>query len=138
MSTWMAYLYEQQALPSNFPCDKAGVQVTFTAFDPNHNTITIGSAISDSNGHYALEWTPPSGTPGLYTITATFNGTDSYYGSLAQTSISTAPAATSTPAPTATPTSVANLYFVPSVVAIIIVILVVGAVLALLTLRKKP
>ncbi|MGD0996194.1 MAG: hypothetical protein ABR909_11805, partial [Candidatus Bathyarchaeia archaeon] len=94
--------------------------------------------ISDSNGHYALEWTPPSGTPGLYTITATFNGTDSYYGSLAQTSISTAPAATSTPAPTATPTSVANLYFVPSVVAIIIVILVVGAVLALLTLRKKP
>jgi hypothetical protein len=138
MSTWMAYLYEQQALPSNFPCDKAGVQVTFTAFDPNHNTITIGSAISDSNGHYALEWTPPSGTPGLYTITATFNGTDSYYGSVAQTSISTAPAATSTPAPTATPTSVANLYFVPSVVAIIIVILVVGAVLALLTLRKKP
>ena len=138
MSTWMAYLYEQQALPSNFPCDKAGVQVTFTAFDPNHNTITIGSAISDSNGHYALEWTPPSGTPGLYTITATFNGTDSYYGSVAQTSISTAPAATATPAPTATPTSIANMYFVPAIAGLAVLIIVVAIVLVLLMLRKRP
>ncbi|MGD0643495.1 MAG: hypothetical protein ABSA75_01160 [Candidatus Bathyarchaeia archaeon] len=136
MSQWMAYLYEQQALPSNFP-NNAGVQVTFTAIDPNGNIVNVGSATSDSTGHYALKWTPSSAVAGLYTIVATFDGTNSYYGSVAETSISTV-SASPTQAPTATPTSVADMYFVPSVIAIIIVIIIVGIVLALLMLRKRP
>jgi hypothetical protein len=136
MSTWMEYLYEQQPLPANFPCDTAGVQVTLTAIDPNGIAINIGTATSDIYGHYAFTWTPPSTISGLYTIIASFSGTNSYYGSIGETSISadSAPVA----APISAPASVVSTYFVPAVVAIIIVIIIVGAVLAVLTLRKRP
>ena len=47
--------------------------------------------------------------------------------------------ATATLAPTEQPVkSTTDMYFVPAVAAIIIVIIFVGAVLALLMLRKRP
>ena len=138
MSDWMAYQYEQQALPNTFPCSSAGVQVTLTATDPNGNTINIGTATSDSTGHYSYTWTPSSTVTGKYTITASFNGTNSYYPSIAETSISTAASASPTTAPTSTPTPAVDAYFLPAVAAIIVVIIIVGIVLALLMLRKRP
>ena len=79
MSDWMAYLYMQQPKPTN----ATGVPVTLSVFDPNNNTYAIGTTTSDVNGHFGLMWTPP--VPGYYTITATFAGSNSYYGSTAET-----------------------------------------------------
>jgi hypothetical protein len=137
MSEWMAYQYEQQTLPDDFPCATAGVEVTLSAIDPNGNSVNIGSAVSDSNGHYSLKWDVPTDAgPGIYTITAAFNGTNSYYGSNAETSVATT-AVTPTPTPTPTP-PVVDTYFIPAVIAIIVVVIIVGAILAVLMLKKRP
>lgn len=99
MDQWMAYLYAQHTKPTN----TTGVQVTLTALDPNGNTEQIGITTSDMSGHYALLWNPP--VPGLYTVTATFAGTNSYYSSSAETSISVSTTASSAPVVTPSPSS---------------------------------
>ena len=132
MSDWMAYLYEQSPKPLN----ATGVPVTLTYVDPNNNTGTIGTTYSDITGHYQYAFNPP--VPGAYTITATFGGSNSYYSSTAETSFKFVTPASATPAPTATPTSVVETYFVPAVIGIIVAIIIVGAILAVLSLRKRP
>jgi outer membrane protein assembly factor BamB len=104
MQSWMEYLYEQQAKPTN----AFGVVVHLTAVDPNGNYQDIGNVTSDITGHYGLMWTPP--VPGYYTFTATFAGSNSYYGSSAETGLgvgqAAAPAASVvTPVPTQAPTA---------------------------------
>jgi hypothetical protein len=104
MTDWMEYTYMQQPKPENV----FGVKVTLTAIDPNGNTQNIGVATADSNGNYGIMWTPP--VKGLYKIKATFNGSESYFGSDATTymgleAAASAPSATPTAAPTATPTA---------------------------------
>jgi hypothetical protein len=133
MANWMAYVYQQQAEPTNF----TGVTVTLTAIDPNGNFITLGTATTDANGMFHYTWTPPS-IPGTYSVTATFGGTNGYWGSSAETNMVVQSAPSATAAPTPAPASVVNTYFVPAVIAIIVVILIVGALLAILTLRKRP
>ena len=73
---------------------------------------------------------------GKYTIYATFAGSNSYYGSTAQTALGVAqqPQATQTPAPAAA--SIADTYFIPAIIGIILAIVIVGAALAVLQLRK--
>ncbi len=156
MSQWMEYLYMQQPKPMN----ATGVPVTLTAFDPNGNTENIGTVTSDMKGNYAIAWTPP--VPGVYKITATFAGSDSYFGSDAETAISVAkapaaqvpaatPAPTATPSPTVTPItspspqvtatpvpapsspSLPTTYIIIAVVAIIVVV----AAAALVLRRRK-
>jgi hypothetical protein len=131
MEKWMEYLYEQQAEPLN----ATGVPVTLMYVDANNNIGTIGTTTSDITGHYTYTFTPT--IPGIYTIIATFGGSNSYSSSSAQTSILAA-SATTTAAPTATPISVADMYFVPAIAGIFVAIIVVAIVLALLMLRKKP
>jgi hypothetical protein len=131
-SQWMEYLYEQSPEPSN----ATGVPVTLTYIDPNNNTGTIGTTTSDINGQYSMTYTPP--VPGTYTIIATFCGSNSYYSSTGETHFTFESPPGPTAAPTATPTSIADLYFVPSVVAIIIIIIVGFALLAIISLRKRP
>ena len=100
MTSWMEYLYMQQPKPSN----ATGVPVRLTAIDPNGNTQDIGTVTSDTSGNYAIMWTPP--VPGLYKITATFEGSNSYYSSFAEVAIGVSAAATPAPAtPTSTPVS---------------------------------
>ncbi len=100
----MEYLYQQQPKPT----DAKGVTVYITAIDPNGNWQDIGNVTSDIDGNFAVMWTPP--VSGLYKITATFAGSNSYYGSHAVSNlgVSEAPASspnmTPTPTPTATPT----------------------------------
>ncbi len=100
MGAWMEYLHMQKPKPS----DAVGVQVKLTAIDPNDNTQEIGTVTSNIKGNYAIAWTPP--ISGLYTVTATFEGSNSYYGSDAETAfvVSEAPAASPTTIPTAAPT----------------------------------
>lgn len=130
MSAWMEYVYMQKAEPAN----ATGIEVKIDVIDSNGNYRNIGSATSDTSGSYSLKWTPD--IPGRYTVIATFAGSDSYYGSHAETAFSVDEVA-ATPEPTQPPASLADMYFVPAVIGIIIAIAVVGVVLALLLLRKR-
>jgi hypothetical protein len=104
MGDWMNYIHMQKPKPT----DVTGVEVHLTAIDPNGNSQDIGTAISNDLGNYAIPWTPP--VEGVYIVTATFEGSNSYYPSEAGTSfvVSEAAAAVVTPTPPApTPTPVA-------------------------------
>ena len=110
MSVWMEYVYMQQSKPR----DVNGVPVRIQAIDPNGNYHELGYATSDANGKFAIRYTPEQDT-GIYKILATFEGTDSYYVSNAETSLlittaaaSAAPTATPTAEPTATPSPTAT------------------------------
>ncbi len=152
---WMEYVYMQKPMPSN----ATGVPVTLTALDPNGNTENIGTVTSDLTGSYAIVWTPP--VPGVYTITASFAGTNSYYASSAETHMvvaaaahaapaspqasatpppTTAPTQTATPSPqvTATPVPAPSSPGLPTtyiVIAVVAIIVVVAA--AALALRRR-
>jgi hypothetical protein len=104
--------------------------------DSNGNYRNIGTATTDATGSYSLTWTPD--IPGDYTVIATFHSTNGYWGSYSETSfaVAQAPAATATPTPT--PQSVADMYFVPAIAGLFVVIIIIGVVLALLMLRKRP
>jgi hypothetical protein len=117
MTAWMQYVYMQQSKPTN----AKGVKVHLTATDPNGNFQDIGTATSNILGNYAIDWTPP--VPGLYTVTATFEGSESYYTSEAGTSFvvseAAAPQVVVTPTPTATqpPTTPASPTPIPTPVS---------------------
>ncbi len=132
MSPWMSYVYQQQPCPTNF----TGVTVTLTVLDSNNNTYTIGTATTDGTGKFSYVYTPQ--VPGKYTVTATFPGNNGYWASSSEDSFSVLSAPQSTTAPTATPTSVADTYFVPGLIGLFVVIIIIGVVLALLMLRKRP
>ena len=100
MGKWMEYLAMQQPIPG----DAVGVTVKLTAFDPNGNPEDIGTVTSDMSGMFYKMWTPQS--EGEYKIIATFEGTNSYGGSYAETAIgvSSAPSASPTASPPTAPT----------------------------------
>jgi hypothetical protein len=131
MSDWMGYVYEQKPLPTNF----TGVEVTINVVDSNGNYRTIGTTTTDAKGFYTLQWKPD--ITGPYKVVAVFAGNKGYWGSSAEASFGVdEPVATATPQPTAAP-SMADLYFMPMSIAIIILILVVGVVL-MIGQRKRP
>jgi len=130
----MGYVYQQQPAPTNF----TGVTVILTAIDPNGNYITLGTAKTDATGHFIYSWQTPQ-VPGKYAITATFAGTNGYWGSSDETGM-IVQSAQATPAPTATPLSglASNTTLMYGIISIIIVIIIIGAVLAVLVTRKHP
>jgi outer membrane protein assembly factor BamB len=131
MSAWTEYLYQQQPMPT----DATGVTVTLDVIDANGNFRSIGTATTDASGMFKKMWQPD--IPGEYTLIATFQGSESYYASYAETAfgVTEAPAASPTPTPTPaadlTPTIVAT--GIGTGIAIIIAIAIVG----LMILRKK-
>jgi len=130
-SSWMEYVYMQQAKPTNV----TGVEVSISVFDPNSNTYLVGTTTSDASGAFKLAFTPE--VSGEYTVIATFAGSSSYYGSTAETAVyfdESAPTSTPTQAPTL---SVADQYLIPGIIGIIASIFVVGAII-MLALRKRP
>jgi hypothetical protein len=132
-SQWMTYVYKQFARPT----DAVGVDVVLSVVDANGNFREIGTATTDSSGTYALQWKPD--ISGKYTVLATFAGTGAFYASYDQTAIVVdETAVTPTPTPTTHTETAADLYLLPGIAAIIIAIAVVGAVLALLVLKKRP
>jgi outer membrane protein assembly factor BamB len=130
MSDWMEYVYMQQPQPTN----ATGVKVTVSVLDPNNNQYDVGTTTSNADGTFGLKFDPE--VPGMYTVTASFEGSESYYGSHATTYLYVTEAPASTPEPTPMPASAADIYFVPATIGIIIAIAVVGAVMVLM-LRKR-
>ncbi len=131
MADWMGYLYQDKPLPSNF----TGVEVTLNVFDANGNFRVIGTTTTDATGAYSYVWQPD--IPGTFQVVATFAGTQGYWGSSATTAFNVMePEATPTPVPTPAP-SMADLYFIPAVVAILLAIIVIGGATILL-LKKHP
>ena len=132
MTQWMEYVYMQQTRPTN----TTGVPVSIDVIDSNGNYRNIGSTTSDSSGTFAFGWTPD--ITGSYTVIATFAGSQSYYGSSAETHFTA-----SAPAPTAAPTSQpislesTQMYVLGIGVAIIVAVVIIGA-LIMLMLRKRP
>ncbi len=131
MSEWMDYLYGQNATLLNTPPSSNGVPVRLYAIGSDGTVIEVGTATSDSSGKFALAWTPSKA--GTYKITATFDGSSSYFGSWTETGLLI------TESPAATPTTTAQYpdntpMFIGSTVAIIIAIAIVGV----LMLRKRP
>ena len=76
----MEYVYMQKA---NQP-DATGVTVALSVVDANGNYRTIGTTTADANGIFSYAWTPD--IEGKYTVYATFAGSNSYYGSSAESS----------------------------------------------------
>ena len=132
MTQFMEAVYDQQPMPTNV----TGVPVTISVLDSNGNYRTIGTATTNSNGFYSLTWTPD--ITGNFTVTASFAGTQSYYGSSANAAFfANSPAATVSPQPAAAqpPT---GMYIAIAAAAIIVVMVIIGAVLAMLMIRKRP
>jgi hypothetical protein len=129
-SHWMEYVYQQQPLPTN----ATGVPITISVTDSNDNTYEIGTVTSDASGTFGFTWTPI--IPGEFTVVATFDGSNSYYGSCAEAHFYASDVPAPTPEPTPEPASVADIYFLPMSIVTIILIVIVGAVLFLM-LRKR-
>jgi len=129
-SMWMEYVYMQKPKPTN----ATGVEVIISVLDPNMNCYEVGRTTSDASGMFSLSFVPE--VPGDYTVVATFEGSESYYGSFAETSLTVEDAPEATPEPTPMPASAADLYFLPVSIATIIAIVIV-LVLLVLMFRKR-
>jgi outer membrane protein assembly factor BamB len=131
MSQWMEYLYMDQPMPT----DAKGVTVTLDAIDPNGNYISIGKATSDMNGFYSYKWTPEH--EGKYTIIATFEGSESYWSSYAETAIGVDPAPSAAqPIEPEEPAAAFALGTTELAIIAVVIIAVVGVV-AFWALRKR-
>jgi outer membrane protein assembly factor BamB len=135
METQMEYLHMQHPQDGLYHnVTVTGVPVLLMAFDSNNNYITIGTTTSDVSGSFQYAWTPPN--EGVYKITATFAGDNSYGSSWEETGLSVGPAPAS-PTPTATPPEAAPdntpMYVLGATIAIIIAL----AIATLLILRKR-
>lgn len=130
-SQWMEYVYMQQPEPTNF----TGVQVTLYVLDSNNNYRQIGTTTTNELGDYSYTWTP--NIPGNYTLTAVFAGNNAYYGSSDSIGFyASSPTPTSTATPTAVSGLASNTTLMYGIAAIAIIIIVIGAVLAILVTRK--
>lgn len=128
MTPWMEYVYMQQPCPTNV----TGVEVIIEVFDPNSNYYEVARTTSDASGFFKATFVPP--VPGAYTVIARFAGSESYYGSYAETAVYVEEAPVVTPEPTPVPQAPVETYFTVSTIAIIVAIVVVGVLL----LRKRP
>jgi hypothetical protein len=128
-SEWMLYVYKQFEQPH-----VTGVPVSIDAMDPNNNYVHLGDATTDASGTFSLMVTPENA--GKYTVYATFAGSKAYYGSYAQTAVGVQEKVAE-PVVEPQPVPITEQYFVPAVAGIIIAIIAVGAVLAILVLRKR-
>ena len=129
MSDWMEYIYMQKPMPT----DVTGVEVVLETLDPNGNFYEIGRTTSDENGMYSHMFTPE--VPGKYTIIASFKGSESYWGSRAETAIGVEEAPIATPTPTPPPPAMTDTYVIGFGTAALIAIIVIGVILILL--RKR-
>jgi outer membrane protein assembly factor BamB len=129
MSEWMQYVYQQFPKPAN----AAGVEVVIYVLDANGNYYEVGRTTTDASGGFKLSFEPL--VPGEYTVTAAFEGSKSYWPSNANTYMSVTEAPADHPAPTPAPASIADVYFLPVSIGLLIAIVVVGVVIVLM-LRK--
>jgi hypothetical protein len=117
---WMEYIYAKQEMPKN----ATGVEVSLDTLDPNGNFVHIETATSDESGLFSYKWTPE--VPGKYTVIASFVGSNSYYGSYAETAVGVDEAPPVTPPPEYPQPYDYTMHFVYAVIAIIIAVAIVG------------
>jgi hypothetical protein len=128
----MEYLYMQQPCPASY----TGVPVKLEAFGEDGSYVDIGYVTSDPYGNFMATWTPPD--EGLYTVMATFAGSDSYWSSYAATGLSVGPAeAPSVPIEPEEPTAEAPLITTEIAILIAVVAVAVIGVVAYWALRKR-
>jgi hypothetical protein len=130
MEAWMEYVYMQKPRPT----DAVGVNVTLSVLDSNGNYRDIGTATSDANGCFSYQWTPD--ISGKFTVYASFEGSESYWPSHAETAFTVDLPPEATPPPTPSPAPMTDMYVLGTGVTAIIVILAVGLVIILM-LRKR-
>ena len=133
MTEWMQCVYHQ----FEYPADAEGVEVTLDTIDPNGNWIHIGRVTSDMSGMFKKMWTPD--IEGEYTIMATFEGSESYGSSYAETAIGVGPAPSPAQPIEPEPTEAAEAPLITTEIAILIAVVVVAAIgiVAYWTLRKR-
>ena len=108
-------------------------QLEYLQSDSDGNANLIGTTISDSSGQYSFKWTPANAD--MYKIAATFDGSDSYWGSWAETGLAIEAASAASPTPsTTTFDAINNTTFAVGIIAIIIAV----ALATVLILRKHP
>jgi hypothetical protein len=132
MSEWMDYLHMQNATLLNNPPQETGVPVILTAVDPNGNIVNIGTTTTDSAGNYGINFVPQM--TGLFTIKATFAGTNSYWPSSSETKLTVTSAAA-----TATPTASAAVDYMPTLTGILaaVVLAIIVSVIALVVVLRR-
>jgi hypothetical protein len=130
MTDWMGHIYQQKPRPT----DVTGVEVVISVLDSNDNSYEVARTISDASGHFGCTFEPL--VPGLYKVIATFEGSEGYWPSHAETFLNVEESPAATPEPTPMPASAADLYFVPMSIGTIVVIIVVGLLLFMM-LRKR-
>jgi hypothetical protein len=133
MALQMEYLHMQKPIPSGYTV--TGVPVMLLAFDSDGNVIDIGTATSDVSGSFQCAWTPPD--EGLYKITASFLGDDSYGSSWAETGLVVGPAPEAPPTPIAPEPAPDYTQLLYAIMAAVVIAIVVGIVAILLALRKR-
>jgi hypothetical protein len=130
MSEWMLYVYKQFERPAN----AIGVPVKIQIVDPEGGYNWIGTATSDAYGHYTYSFIPQM--EGTYTIIATFDGSDSYYGAQEITHLLVGPAAT--PSVPITPGETPETPLITTEFAIVLVAAIAAIVIvAIFALRKR-
>ncbi|MGD9131742.1 MAG: PQQ-binding-like beta-propeller repeat protein [Candidatus Bathyarchaeota archaeon] len=143
MNDWMKYVYMQFEKPT----DVEGVPVKIQIIDPDGEYSWIGTPTSNSYGKYSFSFSPQK--EGTYTIIATFDGSEAYYGSEDITYLTVGPAVDVPGAAEIAETTVNQMPTFPTVpdipafLTIDIVILVIAAVgvviglIAYMALRKQ-
>ena len=130
MGRWMEYVYMQKPRPT----DTVGVEVVINVLDPNDNFYEVGRATSDANGMYSVAFMPE--VPGKYTIITSFAGSESYWGSSAETAINVEEAPAATPAPTPTPAPMTDMY-VLGIGSAILIAVIIGFIVLILIFRRR-
>jgi hypothetical protein len=150
----MEYVYMQQTKPNN----TTGVPVKIFVTGADGNTEHITTVTSDSNGLFYYLWKPLQA--GTYKITASFDGSESYWPSSETTAVGVdiaaaeiAPTATVAPTATIVPTStpIVTISASPTVaptpgtglstetllIAGAAVVIIIAVIAAALVLRKR-
>jgi hypothetical protein len=130
----MDYLYGQNATLLNNPPTPAGVTVRLSAQNANGDVIDIGTVTSESSGLFKKMWTPE--TEGEYTVYATFDGSEAYFGSYAATALGVTKATESTNGPSQQTIPDYTMTIIAGVIAIILAVAIVGITL-FFALRKR-
>ena len=132
MATYMEYLHMQKPIPSDVTI--TGVPVTLLAIDAKGTITTIGITTSDMSGKFSFAWTPPA--KGVYKVTATFAGDDSYGSSWDETGLSVGTATEPIQFPEQAAPIDYTMTIVGAAIAIIIAVAIAVAI-AVLLLRKR-
>ena len=137
MALQMEYIHKQMPITGIWGNETiVGVPVSIDAVDPNGNYIHIGEVTTDGySGTFGYTWTPE--LEGMYTVTASFKGDDSYGSSFATTYVSVTQAPVASATPTASPPITMppyEMYTVGTGIAVIIVVVIA----TLLLLKKRP